>query len=353
MNKSIKILTLLLTLFLLSFVLLYNTFSLFSNSKSRIEKAESILPPYRSHLFQKINLNYPSEKIDFTDIDNRLKVSLDSYIGYELTLAGDSLFSTESMQSVQKYHWKREKVTSQALINRCGYLAQLIFTNNNTGHQFKVIIKLVDQPFLLGLLIVNAIALSFYLFFLLILLITLFFYNKKNSEKATLSDFPLESLEGDFLFSEMGYEKYKGYIQQAFETQNDFSVALIKNDRHPFDEKENPTGFALIQTHIKLNHGYYEFEEHQMMVLLPNTQLKEAIRLIEEFFARYIEENIDIALSGGLSTLNGREVSATLLTREAQRALEKAKEKSENQILGFDPNPLQFKRYIEKNKEDR
>lgn len=350
MSKLVKVIIILLTFVLISLLAFYNVFTLFSNVNDRLKKAELILSPYRSYLFQKINLNYQQQEIDFSDVDNRLHASFKNYIGYEVMLAQDVLFATPSIKPFATKSWKRSKVTTQSLINRSGHYAQLIFTNNNTGHQFKVIIKLIDQNFLLNLLIINASAISIYLFILIILILSLFFYNKKQPDTSGL-DSPA-SQKGDFIFSDSGYKKYQSDLNKAIQLQKPFSVGLIKSFKHSFNESLNPKGFALIQDHIKSNHGLLEWNEHHLMLVLPNTHLKEAIQLVERFFARYIEENIDIELNGGISTLNDRNVSSSLLTKEAFEALKRARKKSVNYLLGFDADPLQYKLYLKKKKEN-
>ena len=173
----------------------------------------------------------------------------------------------------------------------------------------------------------------------------IFIFNRKKSELELDMLVPQTS---DFSFSHNCISKFEEYILDALNSSTPFSVVLIKNFDDIFDESIYADGFNLIKAHINLNHGYYEFDENRMIVLLPNTEIKQAINLIEEFFARLIEENINITINAGVTTLNKRHTTTMTLINEAELALKKASLESENIIFGFKPDPKLYVDFVTK-----
>ena len=81
---------------------------------------------------------------------------------------------------------------------------------------------------------------------------------------------------------------------------------------------------------------------NRFCVVLPNTELPQAIRQAIEFQARYNSEAI------GLSARNGRLVEAARVLKEAQRSLEHARTQP-SRVVGFRPDPKKYRQFLSDN----
>lgn len=337
-KNFVVILTALVVISLISFSGIYGTLCI----KKNCTNIEQVCDKIRVDLFDHINLNQTAAATTMPSIDHQLSQLSNSYIGVALSLYNDYLYASPSIESLDFNNFKTVKITNSGLIGLQKTLCQYLFTNSYSGHQLRVVFSPITKQEFILLLKVVTITCAAYLALLIIALIILIFI-LNNRKENMLIDSQVAQLS-DFNFSHSCISKFEEYILNSLNNNSPLTIALIKNFDDRFDESIYSDGFNLIKSHINTNHGYYEFDDNRMILLLPNTPINQGISLIEEFFARLIEENINITINAGVTTLNKRHTTTLTLINEAELALKKASLESENIIFGFNPDP---KRYID------
>lgn len=341
-KNFIVVLSISLAIALVAFTSIYGYLCIKANFQNLGKACQEI----QVDLFNKINLNQDVATTTMPAIHTKLSNTTENYIGVALSLYNNYLYTSESVASTNFANFKTIKITNNALISMNKTKCQYLFTNNYSGHQLRVIFYPISKNQLIFFLQIITICCAIYLGILVVSLVMLIFiFNRKKSELELDMLVPQTS---DFSFSHNCISKFEEYILDALNSSTPFSVVLIKNFDDIFDESIYADGFNLIKAHINLNHGYYEFDENRMIVLLPNTEIKQAINLIEEFFARLIEENINITINAGVTTLNKRHTTTMTLINEAELALKKASLESENIIFGFKPDPKLYVDFVTK-----
>lgn len=86
----------------------------------------------------------------------------------------------------------------------------------------------------------------------------------------------------------------------------------------------------------------FEYDESTFCVILPNTELPQALRQAQAFRTQHPQSVI------GMSARNGRLVEAHRVLTEADRSLRHA-EKEPGRIVGFQPDPKKYRQYISQN----
>lgn len=92
---------------------------------------------------------------------------------------------------------------------------------------------------------------------------------------------------------------------------------------------------------MTFEHGLFGF-----IILLPNTDLDQAIIKTEDFIKKVEESSIHFALHAGISSRNGRLLRSSLILKETFRALEKAKTEKDNRIVAFRTDPSRYRQFI-------
>jgi hypothetical protein len=92
----------------------------------------------------------------------------------------------------------------------------------------------------------------------------------------------------------------------------------------------------------------FEFKDNGFSIILPNTELDEAIKKMEFFLKKLssLDFQTTPVFSVGLSSRNGRLLSAQRLIHEATKAVEKAQAYKKTRIVGFRSDPVKYRKYI-------
>ncbi len=92
----------------------------------------------------------------------------------------------------------------------------------------------------------------------------------------------------------------------------------------------------------------FEYGENGFSVILPNTDLDQSIKKVELFLTKLKTAAPEVAslTSVGLSSRNGRLLSAERIINEAAKALQKAREVRGTKIFGFRSDPVKYRKYI-------
>ena len=88
----------------------------------------------------------------------------------------------------------------------------------------------------------------------------------------------------------------------------------------------------------------FEYDDHSFCVVMPSTELPQALRQANSFRARCPATAI------GLSARNGRLVEAHRLLTEADRSLTRA-EREPGRIVGFQPDPRKYRQFVTRQRD--
>lgn len=92
----------------------------------------------------------------------------------------------------------------------------------------------------------------------------------------------------------------------------------------------------------------FEYGENGFSIILPNIDLDQSIRKVELFLAKLKTAAPEVVNSAsvGLSSRNGRLLSAERIINEAVKAVQKASEVGGTKIVGFRSDPVKYRKYI-------
>lgn len=168
-----------------------------------------------------------------------------------------------------------------------------------------------------------------------------------------MEEIPLEALSGTTpapgsLFNPLTGLSYQDYllkrlaseIDRAAYNDQDLSVVLIRIPGLVRPSEVYTTAAHAVLETFAFEDLCFEYEESSFCVLLPNTELSEAIRLVEEFQSKRVQ-----AARIGIAARNGRLVEADRMLNEAALALSRAARESGG-IVGFHPDPQKYRQYI-------
>jgi GGDEF domain-containing protein len=103
---------------------------------------------------------------------------------------------------------------------------------------------------------------------------------------------------------------------------------------------------ALVLSTFQYEDLCFEFDDQSFCVILPNTELPQAIKQSEAFRRRHPEAIM------GLSARNGRLVESKRVLAEAERSLAHA-EHEPGGIVGFRPDPRKYRQFVSQNFGER
>jgi len=349
MRKGFNIILVILSLFYLISIALFGILYSGFIATDRLNSSEQQLLLIKNKIFDKTDLGLEIEFKEFIEFENLAKLTLPGFKGLRFSKNSIVLFQSDAIKDLNSSDWKKYNKSTTANAKKAVTISSWDFVNPSTNHEITFFIKLIDNETIKTILLITLFALAIYLSFLVIILLVLLL--NKNGEIADIKneiDQDNESQENEFILSLNCLQQFDAFLETATKNSEAFSIAVLKIANDIFNEEKYDDGFTLLRTHIKFNSGYYENNNHQMILLLPDTGLKEAIKLLEEFTARFIENNIDVNLNCGITSKNGRDVSSSIMINEAEKALDKASGDSENMIVGFNPDPDLYKEVVSK-----
>ena len=99
--------------------------------------------------------------------------------------------------------------------------------------------------------------------------------------------------------------------------------------------------------HFLFQDMLFEYGQNGFAVILPNTELDEAIKEAETFRDNVCTKHISSCIfSAGISSRNGRLINGNRLITEASMALSKAFNDPNNRIIAFRSDPERYRQYI-------
>lgn len=359
MNKKFHMTLIILATLSIVALFLAGTLYISLTANSRLVNAESSLIRDTEKLFSKMTLENSLDPDYFLLLDSSLRSKVKGFKGYKLTASNNAvLYATPIVKNIDSKDWKKckQKAENRAIARRKVAKLSLNFTHPLLPYQFTVYIDLVDNEVIKsGVLIIFA-GLSPILLLFIIILLGISFRRQKEEGDQYRNDESSDSIDDlkeddgsrQFILSLHCLQKFDSFIEEAKSRFLPFSLSVLRITHDIFDEENHEEPFNLLEAHIKFNNGYYEYNNNQMIFLIPDTDLKESIKLLEEFTARIIEDNIDVNLHCGVTSMNGRDVTSAVMIREAEIALDKAVNDSENMVVGFNPDPDRYKEFKKK-----
>ncbi len=177
-------------------------------------------------------------------------------------------------------------------------------------------------------------------------------------KKSTVKNTPTETNQNGSkgLFSPhsgLGWEAYlenrlNFELRRAASFDQDLVLILFTS---PQLRKENPIyrkAAESIVDYFTFQDLTFEFKDNGFSIILPNTELDEAIKKMEFFLKKLSSLDFESTpiFSVGLSSRNGRLLSAQRLIHEATKAIEKAQSYKKTKIVGFRSDPVKYRKYI-------
>ena len=138
-------------------------------------------------------------------------------------------------------------------------------------------------------------------------------------------------------------------LERAASSDQDISVALIRIDE-PYADQRLPLVTAEIARRLKqsfpLHDLIFETGNDSFTLLLPDTEIDAAVRLLDEFRKKSAAapiEGRDRSVSVGVSSRGGRLIGGKVLLEEAGISVAKASREGGNQAIGFRADASRFR----------
>ena len=344
MKKGFNIFIIIISLFCFISLLILPVTYLGLIATQRLDSSEDNIIKLSNILFNKINLGIEIDSDQFSSLEDYSKSHIVGFKGFIFKHKTNILYESNGIDNYDYDNWKIYPKSSTAIAKINIFKSSWKVQSPSSNHEMVVLIDIIDKDMIKSCLLYILVILSFYLLFLVIILIILLFKTQNSiKHKNSLNDFSSSTQESDFILSLNTLQQFDSFLKTAFSSYNAFSVAVLKIKNDIFNEEKYQDGFTLLRTHINYNDGYFENNNHQMILLLPDIGLKEGIKLLEEFSARFMEDNIDVDLNCGITSMNGRNVTSSIMINESEKALYKAISDSDNTIVGFNPDPDLYK----------
>lgn len=133
-------------------------------------------------------------------------------------------------------------------------------------------------------------------------------------------------------------------LEKAASNDEDLILGVLQSEKVTDD---NYKSFAdLLKEEFNYPDMIYEYKDNGFALIVPNTDLDDALRIFESFTGTERDEYGKINV--GLSSRNGRLITGGRIFMEAENALQKAVEDGEKNIVGFRSDPDKFREFLSK-----
>jgi diguanylate cyclase (GGDEF)-like protein len=143
--------------------------------------------------------------------------------------------------------------------------------------------------------------------------------------------------------------RLKAELERASAGDQDLACARVRIDE-PFADAKLPLVYAEIARMLKaaypLHDLIFEAGNDAYALILPDTELDAAVRLLEDFRTKCSGTPVEgraRSVSVGVSSRGGRLLEARTLLEEAETALAKASREGGNQVIGFRADASRFR----------
>ena len=145
-----------------------------------------------------------------------------------------------------------------------------------------------------------------------------------------------------YLDSRLSFE-----LRRSASYDQDLVLALFRGEGLQKRSSEYVRTAKFLLQHFLFQDMLFEYGQNGFAVILPNTELDEAIKEAETFIENVCEKNVSGCIfSVGISSRNGRLINGNRLITEASMALSKAFNDPDNKIIAFRSDPEKYRQYI-------
>lgn len=147
----------------------------------------------------------------------------------------------------------------------------------------------------------------------------------------------------NYLENRLGFE-----LRRAASFDQDIVIALMTSEELRKEKAEYRIIAGTLIDFFTFQDLIFEYDDNGFSVIIPNCEIDEGIKKMEQFLKKLKTEEIDQSptFSIGLSSRNGRLLSGQRLLNEAKKALEKAICEPGITIIGFRSDPVKYRKYI-------
>ena len=141
-------------------------------------------------------------------------------------------------------------------------------------------------------------------------------------------------------------------LRKSASFDQDIVLALVSSQKNNIKENRSEF-FNLLKKQFLFNDLIFKYNDNIFGILLPNVDLEKGIQQIEKFDQLFVSsgsKSLNFPLSFGLSSRNGRLISGSIILKEAKASLNKSMIDKNFPIIGFRPNPAQYREYLFKQK---
>ncbi len=216
---------------------------------------------------------------------------------------------------------------------------------NNSNVTFSMDTVLTHENIYI-LLVKFSIILAIYLTSLIILLIYINSNKKESIKKFVLDDnstVKMDSEPNQIITNE---------LRKSASFDQDIVLTLVGS--HENNIKQNRSDFYnMLKKQFPFHDLIFKYDDNTFGILLPNMDLEKGIKQIEKFDQLFVSSSstsLKFPIMFGLSSRNGRLISGSIILKEAKAALNKSMSDKNFPIIGFRPNPAQYREYLSKQK---
>ena len=168
--------------------------------------------------------------------------------------------------------------------------------------------------------------------------------NKEEEEES------LYAPDSGLCFEQYLEERLSNELRRAAAFDEDLAAALIQCGNAMEDRLTYIQLAQKLKDHFNFHDLLFEVDHDKMAVILPNTDLEQAINELSDFQKEVYRESgeklctFDIKI--GLSSRNGRLINSDRILKESRAALRKAEHDIETNLVGFRPDPGKFRSFL-------
>jgi len=181
-----------------------------------------------------------------------------------------------------------------------------------------------------------SVLLVIYLLSIISLIIYIYLVNNKSKGKQVNKIQPVEKITDE--------------LKKSASFDQDIVLTLVGSTNEKIKENESDF-YNFLKKNFLFHDLIFKYSNNIFGILLPNMDLEKGIQQMEKFDQTFVSSSsgsLKFPIMFGLSSRNGRLISGNIILKEAKAALNKAMSDKNYPIIGFRPNPAQYREYLSK-----
>lgn len=154
-------------------------------------------------------------------------------------------------------------------------------------------------------------------------------------------------------FSNYQYLNQKLEDELLYSASNEIDLAILnfEIDKINWENEQGKKISTLILEKVRFNDMIFNYKNKGFIALFRDLNTDKAFEKAEEIYLKIKEELSENKIYCGISTRGQRLISNTRILKEAEEALNRAKNTNENNIIAFKIDPEKYMNYLKKEKE--